>query len=220
MAKVIKAPDKPKKAVKNGKSGVKPKTNGKDHRFTNEKVKNGVHKKNGVTENKDWLEKKKLGKGLSKDDEKHLQEAIDLAVQGVKSKGGPFGSVIVRDGKVIGRGHNMVTMNHDPTAHGEIVAIRDACKNVNDFMLKGATIFTSCEPCPMCLAATYWSHIDRIVYACTRKDAAAIGFDDDFIYNEIALPINQRSVPTVAGLHAEGLQPFKMWSTKDDKIEY
>ena len=149
-----------------------------------------------------------------------MQEAIDLAVQGVKSKGGPFGCVIVRDGKVIGRGHNMVTLNNDPTAHGEVVAIRDACKNINDFMLKGATLYTSCEPCPMCLAATYWSHIERIVYACSRKDAADIGFDDDFIYNEIPLPIKDRSIPTVRGLDAEGLVPFKMWTTKDDKIEY
>ena len=127
--------------------------------------------------------------------------------------------MIVRDGKVIGRGHNSVTLINDPTAHAEIVAIRDACKNAKDFMLKGATLYTSCEPCPMCLAATYWAHIDRIVYACSRKDAADIGFDDDFLYNEIPLPIKDRSIPTVRGLDTEGLVPFKMWTLKDDKIE-
>ena len=138
----------------------------------------------------------------------------------MKNNGGPFGTVIVRDGKVIGRGHNMVTLNNDSTAHGEVVAIRDACKNVNSFMLDGATLYTSCEPCPMCLASAYWSHINRIVFACTRKDAADIGFDDDFIYNEIPLPISQRKIPTVAGLNTEGLVPFNMWREKNDKIEY
>ena len=121
---------------------------------------------------------------------------------------------------MIGRGHNSVTLFNDPTAHAEVVAIRDACRNAKDFMLKGAPLYTSCEPCPMCLAAIYWAHIDRIVYACSRKDAADIGFDDDFIYNEIPLPIKDRSIPTVRGLDTEGLEPFKMWTSKDDKIEY
>ena len=222
MAKVIQPTTKPKTTQKNGKPGAlsKKKANGFKHKSSDTKTKNGVKGKNSVVANKGMQEKKQKKSELTKSDEKYLQEAIDLAIEGVRHKGGPFGSIIVRDGKVIGRGHNQVTKNNDPTAHGEIVAIRDACKKENDFMLKGATIFTSCEPCPMCLAASYWSHIDRIVFACTRKDAANIGFDDDFIYNEIVLPVSQRKIPTMTGLHDKGLVPFNMWRTKDDKIKY
>ena len=116
--------------------------------------------------------------------------AVDLARQGVaQSEGGPFGCVIVKDGQVIGRGNNKVISTHDPTAHAEVVAIRDACRHLNSHQLSGCTIYTSCEPCPMCLGAIYWARPDRIVYACTREDAASINFDDDFIYKEISTPI-------------------------------
>ena len=122
-----------------------------------------------------------------------IEMAVDLARQGVaQNEGGPFGCVIVKDGQVIGRGNNKVISTHDPTAHAEVVAIRDACRQLNSHQLEGCTIYTSCEPCPMCLGAIYWARPDRIVYACTREDAASINFDDDFIYKEIVTPIRSK----------------------------
>jgi len=150
-----------------------------------------------------------------------IEMAVDLARQGVaQNEGGPFGCVIVKDGQVIGRGNNKVLSTHDPTAHAEVVAIRDACRRLNLHQLEGCTVFTSCEPCPMCLGAIYWARPDRIVYACTREDAAAINFDDDFIYREILNPIDQRKIPTNQCGREQGLQVFRLWWEKNDKIGY
>jgi guanine deaminase len=150
-----------------------------------------------------------------------IEMAVDLARQGVaQNEGGPFGCVIVKDGLVIGRGNNKVLSTHDPTAHAEVVAIRDACRRLNSHQLQGCTVYTSCEPCPMCLGAIYWARPDRIVYACTREDAAAINFDDDFIYKEILNSIDQRKIPTNQCGREQGLGVFRLWSEKNDKIGY
>ncbi len=150
-----------------------------------------------------------------------IKLAIARATKGVKNEeGGPFGAVIVKDNKIVGEGNNLVTSTNDPTAHAEVVAIRNACKNVNSFQLDGCTIYTSCEPCPMCLGAIYWARPSRIVYACTKQDAAKIDFDDQFIYDEIELPIPQRKIPTVQVGREEGLSVFRLWAEKEDKTEY
>lgn len=134
--------------------------------------------------------------------------------------GGPFGAVIVKDGKIIGEGWNKVTSSNDPTAHAEVSAIRDACAKSNSFELAGAEIYTSCEPCPMCLSAIYWARISKIYYGNTRKDAAEINFDDDFLYQEIPKDIKDRKVPMIQCAHAEALEVFKEWDSKSDKIPY
>jgi len=137
------------------------------------------------------------------------------------NEGGPFGAVVVnQSGEIIGEGNNQVTSTNDPTAHAEMVAIRNACANIQDFQLTGCTVYTSCEPCPMCLAAIYWARPDKIVYACSRKDAAEIGFDDDYIYKEIPLPVEQRAILTTQLNHKEGLAVFKNWQQKTDKVDY
>jgi len=154
-------------------------------------------------------------------DQDFIRQAIQLAHEGVKNNaGGPFGAVIVKDGKVIGQGYNKVLSNNDPTAHAEIMAIRDACKNLGHFQLTGSTIYTSCEPCPMCLGAIYWARPDRIIYACSRADAAEINFDDEFIYKEIDLNPETRSIPATQLLREEGLSAFKAWRSKEDKKLY
>lgn len=155
-------------------------------------------------------------------DEKFIQRAIELARQGMESEeGGPFGAVIVNaEGELIGEGNNQVTSSNDPTAHAEVVAIRRACQTIGNYQLEGCTIYTSCEPCPMCLGAIYWARPERIVYACSRKDAADIGFDDDYIYKEIPLPIFERQIPAIQQGRSEGLEVFKEWSAKIDKTEY
>jgi tRNA(Arg) A34 adenosine deaminase TadA len=134
--------------------------------------------------------------------------------------GGPFGAVIVKDGRIVGEGWNRVTSTNDPTAHAEVVAIREACRALGTFKLDGAVLYTSCEPCPMCLAATYWARIGRIVYANSRADAAAIGFDDDFLYREIPLPLEARSIPIVRALAGEAIRVFEDWAAKPDRIAY
>lgn len=134
--------------------------------------------------------------------------------------GGPFGAVIVKNGKIIGEGWNQVTSTNDPTAHAEVVAIRNACKAASSFDLDGAEIYTSCEPCPMCLSAIYWARLKTIYYANDRKDAAAIQFDDDFIYEEIPKAITDRKIPMKQCCHDEALVVFKEWSQKQDRIEY
>ena len=150
-----------------------------------------------------------------------MKRAIQLSADNMRAgAGGPFGAVIVQNGKIIGEGFNQVTSTNDPTAHAEVVAIRNACKSVANFDLSGAEIYASCEPCPMCLAAIYWARIDKIYYANTRQDAAAIDFDDDFLYQEIPKPIEQRKIPTVQCLHEEAIPVFKEWQSKLDKIEY
>ena len=149
-----------------------------------------------------------------------MLRAIKLSIQSAKSKGGPFGCVIVKDNKIIAEGHNQVTANNDPTAHAEIVAIRNACKKLNNFFLKGCDLYTSCEPCPMCLSAIYWSHVDNIFYANTRTDAANIDFDDSLIYSEIKKDINERKIKMSQMNREEALEAFKIWQTKEDKIKY
>ncbi len=155
------------------------------------------------------------------EDTEFMRKAIEQASQGMHSdEGGPFGAIIVKDGKIVGRGNNKVTSTNDPTAHAEVVAIRDACKNLGTFQLDDCTIYTSCEPCPMCLGAIYWARPKRIVFACDKSDAAAIDFDDAFIYKEIELPYRKRSIQTDQILREEGLQVFKAWEEKTDKTAY
>lgn len=151
-----------------------------------------------------------------------MLRAIALAQAGVDSNaGGPFGCVIVKNGGVVGEGVNRVTSTNDPTAHAEIVAIRDACRNLNSFQLDGCVVYTSCEPCPMCLGAIYWARPDRIIIACDRNDAAKAGFDDAFIYDELCgSDLSQRKVPISTILRDEGLKVFQNWIAKPDKIEY
>jgi tRNA(Arg) A34 adenosine deaminase TadA len=150
-----------------------------------------------------------------------MRRAIALSVDQVKSgRGGPFGAVIVKDGRIIAEGANHVTAWHDPTAHAEIVAIRNACAALHDFSLAGCEIYTSCEPCPMCLAAIYWARLDRIHYANGRSDAARIGFDDAFLYEEIPREIAARTIPTVRLLEAEAHAAFAAWEQQADKIRY
>lgn len=155
-------------------------------------------------------------------DEQHLREAITLAREGMdRGDGGPFGCVIVKDGQVVGRGNNRVTSTNDPTAHAEVVAIREACKTLGDFQLTGCTLYTSCEPCPMCLGAIYWARPDRVVFAATREDAADAGFDDQLIYDELPLPPERRRIPTEARvLRDEAQAVFKAWKDKEDKVSY
>jgi guanine deaminase len=152
---------------------------------------------------------------------KFMRKAIRLSVANVeKAIGGPFGTVIVRDGKVIARGSNSVTATNDPTAHAEIVAIRKACKSLKTYQLTGCEIYTSCEPCPMCLAAIYWARPDKIYYANSKEDAAAINFDDKLIYEEIVKPVADRKIFTQQILRDEALVAFKKWSESPNKIEY
>lgn len=150
-----------------------------------------------------------------------MLRAIELAKTGMESNsGGPFGSVVVIDGQIVGEGFNCVTSSNDPTAHAEVMAIRDACSKLNTFELKGATVYASCEPCPMCLGAIYWSRAERIVIACDRQDAADAGFDDAFIYDEISLDHSERSIAIDFMFRDEGLTAFNAWKEKPDKIDY
>ena len=156
-----------------------------------------------------------------KPEEKFMQEAITLSFETMRNNtGGPFGAVVVKDGKVIAKGFNRVVSTNDPTAHAEVVAIREACKALNDFQLTGCEIYTSCEPCPMCMAAIYWARPDRVYYANSRFDAADIGFDDDFIYQELALPYPERKIPLLRIMAKEALEAFHEWNRKTDKIKY
>ena len=150
-----------------------------------------------------------------------MKRAIELSKLNVSSnKGGPFGAVVVRDNKIIGEGSNLVTCNNDPTAHAEVMAIRSACQELNNFDLSGAVIFTSCEPCPMCLSAIYWARIDKIYFANTRSDAALIQFDDDLIYNEIPKEPSERKIPAEQILRDEAQDVFNMWSESTEKVSY
>lgn len=150
-----------------------------------------------------------------------MQEAIRLSFETMRNNtGGPFGAVIVKDGKIIARGFNKVVSTNDPTAHAEVVAIREACKVLNNFQLSGCELYTSCEPCPMCMAAIYWARPDKVYYGNSKTDAAQIGFDDDFIYQEIALPYSERKIPILRIMENEALEAFKEWSNKNDKVRY
>lgn len=152
--------------------------------------------------------------------EDFMRRAIALAVENVKNGGGPFGAVITRGGEIIAEGVNRVTAQHDPTAHAEVQAIRKAADTLQTFDLAGCDIYSSCEPCPMCLGAIYWAHLDHLYFAGTKDDAAAVGFDDAFIYKELPLPIHERQLPTEEMMHQEALAPFDEWRQKDDKVEY
>ena len=149
-----------------------------------------------------------------------MLRAIELSINSVNTAGGPFGCVIVKENKIIAEGSNKVTSSNDPTAHAEVVAIREACKKLNTFNLVGCDLYTSCEPCPMCLSAIYWSHIDNIYYANTREDAKKIEFDDSFIYLEISKKIEERNIPMKQLLRKEALEAFELWEKKGDKIKY
>ena len=150
-----------------------------------------------------------------------MRRAIELAIDNVRAgRGGPFAAVIVRNGDVLAEGTNLVTSANDPTAHAEVVAIREACRKAGHFELRGCEIYATCEPCPMCLGAIYWSRLDRIYYAATRKDAAAAGFDDSFLYDEVALTLDKRSIPMKHLMRTESLAAFEVWRQQADKIVY
>ncbi len=149
-----------------------------------------------------------------------MREAIRLASESVERGGGPFGAVVVKDGKIVAGSSNSVTIDMDPTAHAEVNAIRQACRSLGTFNLTGCTIYTSCEPCPMCLGAIYWAHISRIYYGNTRKDARDIDFADDFIYQELERPLEARTVPILPLLHDEAQQTFRQWRAKADRVAY
>jgi tRNA(Arg) A34 adenosine deaminase TadA len=149
-----------------------------------------------------------------------MKRAIELSKKNIENGGGPFGAVVVKDGQIIGEGFNKVTANNDPTAHAEVEAIREACKNISNFDLAGAEIYTSCEPCPMCLSAIYWARLNKIYYANTKKDAAAIEFDDDFIYTEIPKALDERKISMEQMMRPEALEIFKAWQVSDTKIKY
>ena len=156
-----------------------------------------------------------------KEKEGFMREAIRLSIENMRAgNGGPFGAVIVKDGKIIARGFNQVTSSNDPTAHAEVVAIREACKVLNSFQLDDCEIYTSCEPCPMCLGAIYWARPSKMYYANTKKDAANIGFDDQFIYEELDLPLDKRQLSAEQLLQDEAIVAFKEWEEKINKIEY
>jgi len=158
---------------------------------------------------------------MSTEEQKFLERAIELSAQGIDQlKGGPFGCVIVKDGKIIGEGCNQVTATNDPTAHAEVVAIRNACKTLNNFQLDGCDVYTSCEPCPMCLGAIYWARPKRVIYANTKADAAAINFDDQFIYDEIEKSGLQRSIEFIHQPHAAALEVFQKWKLMENKTVY
>ena len=149
-----------------------------------------------------------------------MKRAIELSIESVNKGGGPFGCVIVKDEKILSEGSNKVTSSKDPTAHGEIVAIREACKKLNNFSLKGCQLYSTCEPCPMCLSAIYWSRIDKVYYANTRKDAQKIDFDDSLIYSEFQKEIGKRKIPMIQMMRNEALKAFDLWDKKTDKVKY
>ena len=149
-----------------------------------------------------------------------MRKAIELSIENIKNGGGPFGAVIAKDGEIIATGTNRVTADNDPTAHAEVNAIRKACQTLKTFDLSGCTIYTSCEPCPMCLAAIYWAHIDKIYYGNNKKDAADIGFDDSYIYDELNLPVEKRTKLMNELLPEEAIKAFQLWANTEDKTEY
>jgi guanine deaminase len=154
-------------------------------------------------------------------DNAFMARAIQISIENVRSgQGGPFGAVVVRDGEIIAEGANRVTSTNDPTAHAEVLAIRQACQKLGDFELKGCELYTSCEPCPMCLGAIYWARVARIYFASAAADAANAGFDDSFIYREIAEPLSQRSIPMIQMMREEALAAFREWQQNPHKIDY
>ena len=155
------------------------------------------------------------------DDKYFIREAIKQADKGINNnEGGPFGAIVVKNGEIVGRGNNKVTSTNDPTAHAEMVAIRDACKNLNSFQLDDCVIYSSCEPCPMCLGAIYWARPKKLIFASSREDASDAGFDDSLIYNEIGLPKEKRLIETQQILQDEGIVIFDKWKLTDNKTKY
>ena len=153
--------------------------------------------------------------------EQFMREAIRISVEKMRDgRGGPFGAVVVKENRIIARGWNQVTSANDPTAHAEIVAVREACRQLGDFRLPGCELYSSCEPCPMCLSAIYWARLDRLYFAATRQDAVEAGFDDEWLYREIALPVTQRRLPTRQLLREAALDAFAQWKAKPDRIPY
>ncbi len=152
--------------------------------------------------------------------EEFMREAIEMASENIDNQGGPFGAVIVKDGEIVGRGQNSVTRNLDPTAHAEVSAIRDACKNLGTFVLEGCEIYSSCEPCPMCLSAIYWAHVDKIYYGATKHDAGDVGFDDSFIYEELALDTSQRKITAEEHERHAAQCVFEKWRQTEAKTKY
>jgi guanine deaminase len=153
--------------------------------------------------------------------EQFMAEAIRLSLENVKSgAGGPFAALVVRNGKIIGRGTNQVTRLNDPSAHAEVLAIREACRTINSFQLRGCEVYTTCEPCPMCLGVIYWARPDRVYYANSAADAAAIGFDDSRIYQQISVPHAERSIPMLQIMRDQALSAFHAWQAKPDKVPY
>ena len=169
-----------------------------------------MDKQNGLPEKQDF----------TAEDREFMRRAIDLSIENIDTGGGPFGAVIVRDGKLIASGTNRVVPNNDPTAHAEVVAIRNACRELETFDLSGCTVYTSCEPCPMCLSALYWAGVERICYANTKRDAAAISFDDSYIYDQLRLDYDRRTIHCEHFMRDEALVAFRKWSEKLDKVEY
>lgn len=153
-------------------------------------------------------------------DTSFLKQAIEMAVENVRRSGGPFAALVVKNGIVIAAGANQVTRTNDPTAHAEIVAIREACRVLGSFQLSGCDLYSSCEPCPMCLGAIYWARPARVFFAATQQDAAAAGFDDSFIYREIEIPQSERSIPMLHVADEHATRPFEEWVRKSDKTEY
>ena len=149
-----------------------------------------------------------------------MKRAIELSIESVNKGGGPFGCVIVKDEKIVSEGSNKVTSSKDPTAHGEIVAIREACKKINNFSLSGFELYSSCEPCPMCLSAIYWARIDKVYFANTRQDAQKIDFDDSLIYSEFQKNLDKRKIPMVQMMRSEAIKAFELWDKKTDKVKY
>ena len=157
---------------------------------------------------------------ISAEDRAFMRMAIELSIENIDQGGGPFGAVVVRNGHVVAKGANRVVANNDPTAHAEVVAIRNACRELETFDLDGCTIYASCEPCPMCLSAIYWAGIKRICYANTKRDAAAIAFDDSFIYDQLRLDYDRRSIECEHFMRDEALEAFRKWSDTEDKTHY
>ena len=157
---------------------------------------------------------------ITEQDKTFMREAIRLADESVKNGGGPFGAVIVKDGEIVAGSANSVTLDNDPTAHAEVNTIRKACRKLGTFDLSGCVIYTSCEPCPMCLGAIYWAHLDRIYFGNTRKDAADIEFADDFIYLELDKKLEERTLPIIPLLRNEALGTFRKWQETEEKVEY
>jgi guanine deaminase len=156
-----------------------------------------------------------------KPEESHMKEAIRLSFETMRNNtGGPFGAVVVKDGKIIARGYNKVVSTNDPTAHAEVVAIREACKALGDFQLTGCEIYTSCEPCPMCMAAIYWARPEKVYYANCATDAANIGFDDAYIYKELEKPYDKREIPLERLMEGDAIKAFEEWAAKTDKTRY